>query len=104
VSAVLSEVLAKDVRVFADVAEVDGASTGLEEKETVEVLEEHRVRLVDRAEDGLTGGGELAEKTNDVVGGLTIETAAKGRGCQWREQKERETRTNEVGSSRKRRS
>jgi hypothetical protein len=77
VSAVLSEVLTKDVRVLADVAEVDGASTGLEEKKTVEVLEEHRVRLVDRTEDGLTGGGELAEETDDVVGGLAIETAVK---------------------------
>jgi hypothetical protein len=77
VSTVRGEVLAENVRVLADVAKVDGTSSRLEKEQTIEVLEEHGVRLMDGTEDGLTGSGEFAEETDDVVGGLAVETAAR---------------------------
>lgn len=72
--AVASEVLSKDMRVLADVAEVDAATSSLKEKETVKVLEKEGVGLMDGDENGLSGGGELAEEANDVISRLTVET------------------------------
>lgn len=83
-STIAVEVVDEDVTVLADVSEVDAFTTTLKEQETVEGFEEERVRLVcggvsggssrldggltDRAQNGLTGGSELAQ-----------ETAARGR-------------------------
>ena len=74
VGAVAAEVVEQNVGIFADVAEVDAFAAFLQEEEAVEVFEEGRVRLVDGAEDALAGGGELAEESNDVEGGLGVET------------------------------
>lgn len=75
--------------------EVDGASTSLEQEQTVEHLEEQGVGLMNlpksqrrigceagrkashRAEDGLTGSGELAKEANQIVGRLTVETGSR---------------------------
>lgn len=72
--AVLFEVVAQNLGIPTYVAEVDRLAAPLEEKQAVEVLEERGIRLMDGAEDGLPGGGELAEKTDDVKGGLRVET------------------------------
>jgi hypothetical protein len=40
-------------------------------------LEEKSVRLVDSAENLLTGSGKLSEESNNVVCGLTIETGSR---------------------------
>jgi hypothetical protein len=77
VCAVLPEVADKVLGVRADRAKVDSATATLEEKETVKLFEEKSVRLVDGAQDGLTGSGELLEEANDVVGRLTIETTGR---------------------------
>lgn len=42
------------------------------QEKTVEVLEKHGVRLVDRDEDGLARGGKLAQKAHDVVRTLAV--------------------------------
>lgn len=47
-------------------AEVDAATTSLEQQKTVKVLEEKSVGLVHGDEDGLAGGGELLEETDDL--------------------------------------
>lgn len=68
------QILGQDVRVLSDVSEVDALSPSLEKKESVEVLEEEGVGLMDGAEDRLAGGGELSEESDDVEGGLSVET------------------------------
>lgn len=47
-------------------AEVDSASTSLEQQKTVKVLEQEGVGLVNSDEDGLSRSGELAEETDDL--------------------------------------
>lgn len=60
--------------VFTDRTKVDTLSTPLEQQKTLERLEEHGVRLVDRAKNLLTGGGKFSEESDNVVGALTIKT------------------------------
>jgi hypothetical protein len=59
---------------FPDVSEVDALSPSLEEEESVEILEEKGVGLMDGAEDRLAGGGELSKESDDIEGGLSVET------------------------------
>lgn len=104
--AVLGEVPAQDVRVLADVAEVGRRAAALEEEQPVEVLEEKRVGLVDRAQQRDARSGELAQEADDVVRRLTVETcrgSTSVRACRVRGE-EREEDAPEVGSSRKSRS
>ena len=68
------KVFEEGLGVFANLAKVDGLTAGSQEEETVELLEEDRVRLVDGAENGLAGVGELAEEDADSPGRLGIQT------------------------------
>jgi hypothetical protein len=45
--------------VLANFSKIHRVAPGLEEQEAVEVLEEDRVGLMDRTEDGLTGCGKF---------------------------------------------
>ena len=76
-SAMFREVLAQDVRVLPNVAEVDGPAASLEEEQPVKVLEQESVRLVNSDEDRLSGGGEFAKEADDVVGGLAVEAGSR---------------------------
>jgi hypothetical protein len=58
-SAVVLKVLDELLRVVAQVAEVNNASTRLQEKQLVEVLEKYSTRLMNRAENCLSGVREL---------------------------------------------
>ncbi|GKT65725.1 hypothetical protein ColTof4_03509 [Colletotrichum tofieldiae] len=73
-SAVALQVIAQDDGVLANVAKVDGAPTPLEEQETVKVLKQGGVGLVDGAENGLSGGGQLLEEAHNVEGALAVKT------------------------------
>lgn len=68
------EIVNEDMRVFTNVTEVDGLATTLEKQETVERLEQKGVRLVNSAENLLAGSSEFTKESDQVVGGLTIET------------------------------
>ncbi|GKT49565.1 uncharacterized protein ColSpa_09746 [Colletotrichum spaethianum] len=72
--AVALQVVAQDDGVLANVAKVDGASTPLEQQETVKVLKQGGVGLVDRAENGLSGGGQLPKEAHNVEGALAVQT------------------------------
>lgn len=68
-----SEVIAENVSIFANVAEVHAAAARLEEKQPIKVGDERVAGLVNSDEDCLTCLGELAEEPHDVGGGLSIE-------------------------------
>jgi hypothetical protein len=68
------EVINQDVRVLADTAKVDTFTASLQEQQSVKVFEQDSVGLMDGTQDGLTGGGELSQESNDVEGALTVET------------------------------
>jgi hypothetical protein len=64
------EVLEKRLGVLADFAEVDCLSAFGKEEQAVEFLEEDGAGLMDGAEDGLAGGGQLLEEGDDGPGAL----------------------------------
>jgi hypothetical protein len=51
-------------------------TTSLKEQESVKVLEQESVGLMDGTQDLLTGGSEFSEESNNVVSGLTIKTGS----------------------------
>lgn len=63
--------------VLANVAKVDSLATTLEEKESVEALEEHGRRLVDGTQDGLSALGEFLKKIKDSPACLRIQTRGR---------------------------
>ena len=74
--AVALEVVDEDLGVFSDVTEVYGLTSTLEQQKAVEGLEQKGVRLVDGTEDLLAGSGKLSKESDQVVGGLTVETGS----------------------------
>ncbi len=60
--------------VFANVPEVDGLSSTLEQEQSVEIFEKDGVGLMDRAQDCLTGCSQLSKETDDVESALTVQT------------------------------
>lgn len=71
------EVVQERMSVFANIAEVDALTTTLKEQETVEVLEEGRVGLMDRAQNRLTGRGQFTQEADDVESRLRVETRGR---------------------------
>lgn len=54
------EVVEQNVSVFANVTKVDTLPTALEEEQTIKVLKESRVWLMDCAKNGLASRSEFA--------------------------------------------
>ena len=73
--AVPLKVVEQRTRVLADVAKVDRLAALGQEQQAVELLEEDGVGLVDGAQHGLAGVGELAEEDADGPGALRVEAA-----------------------------
>jgi len=71
--AVPLEIVEQRATIPTQLPEVHGAPPGLEEQQVVEVLEQHRRRLVDGAQDGLAGVGQLPEEAHDGEGGAAVE-------------------------------
>lgn len=75
--AVALEIAAEDLGLFANLAEVDRLAATSEEEEAVETSKEHRRRLVDRAEDGLTVVLERLEQVEDSPTRLRVEAGRR---------------------------
>ena len=54
--------------VLADGTKVKDVTAGVEGEDLVELLDKVRAGLVDRAHDGLAGGAQLAQETDDGHG------------------------------------
>ena len=76
-SAIVLEVLDESGRILADVAEVDGFTTFLEEEEAIEDLEELGRRLMDGTEDSLTLVREAPQEGTNGPGTLRVETRCR---------------------------
>ena len=75
--AVALKVVDQRLAVLAERTVVHDPATALEQEKLVKVLEQHGRRLVDGAQDGLPGVGELPQEAHDVEGGTRVEA---GRG------------------------
>lgn len=73
----INALLGKVVGQLLDLAKVHSASALLEEKHAIEFSKDGGGGLMNRAQDGLTGGGELAQECDDEVRGLTVETGSR---------------------------
>lgn len=76
-SAVALEIVEKGAGVVADITKVDSLTAAGEEEQAVELLEEDGAGLMDGAEDGLTGIGQLAEESANGPGALRVETTSR---------------------------
>jgi len=76
-STIAFEVRRQNVRTLANFAKVDSLTTSGEEEKTIETLEQHGRRLVNSAENGLTGLGKLLHQIADSPGGLRVETGGR---------------------------
>ena len=77
VGAVLVEVVDQNVRVLADLSEVDGLASSLQQEQSVEVFEKGSVGLMDGAENGLTSSCQFAKETDDVKSTLAVKTGSR---------------------------
>ena len=78
-STVTREVIAQSLRVRADVAEVNRLAARLEQKQAVEAFEEQGRRLVDSAQNGLSGRRKLSEETDQVPRTLSVQPRRRSR-------------------------
>jgi hypothetical protein len=70
----ITEVLQEDVRVLANVAEVDTLATALEEEQSIKVFEEGGIWLMDSAQNRLASSSQLSQESNNVESTLGVET------------------------------
>lgn len=77
VGATASKVVDEGRGVLANVTKVDTLAATLEEKQAVELLEEGRAGLVNRAKNGLASGCQLLEEANNVPRALAVQTTGR---------------------------